>query len=185
MSLRHKEPDREEITIETVVFDDLADLLIELRAVIPESIIPERNGVGFDTLVESFVQMSTAIARFEATDEGRHITDYTRLSDEAATHLDLLRFRVSKYKEALAKRIIAGDVRGSRAKAINCLSTMTLMRRTMAMMRSKAVRERERTNKEWDMGTGERRAAMLAEWERKREEKILRRQENKMRWIRP
>jgi len=181
MSLRHKDPSRQGITAESVVFDDLADLLIEVRSLIPESIIPERNGVGFDTLVEAFVQMSASLSRFESTDESRHATEYTRFSDEAIGHLDLLRFRVGKHKENLSNRIISGE-RGDISKDINCMATMNLLKNTAGMMRSRVVRSRERANKEWIAANDSRRAAMLAVWQKKKEEKLLRRQENKERY---
>lgn len=186
MSLRHAHPDREDITNDTVVFDDLTDVFVLIKSVMPDSIAEKKNGVGWDTLVDSFVSLSNALSRFEYADISAYATDYAKRNDALIAEMDLLRWRCSQSKTASASASITGSehARGHASRCNECIRAMMRFKHLAAMMRSRVTRRRAELNREW------REAKPLREQRRKEEEdrraasKEERRRRNSEEWRR-
>ena len=168
MSLRHADPERETITGDTVVFDDLTDAFVAIKVAIPDAVAKEKNGVGWDALVASFVAASKSLSRFEMTDERRFATDYIKQNDVVVATVGLLRWRCQQAKKQASVVSMRGDKSGRETirKCIEAARAMLAFKQLAESHKKRVAQRRLRLNATWE----EARPMREAERQRRREE---------------
>lgn len=185
MSLRHADPEREAITADTVVFDDLTDAFVAIKVAIPDVVAKEKNGVGWDALVASFVEASKALSRFEMTDESRFATDYIKQNDAVVATVGLLRWRCQQAKKQASIVSMRGDKSGRETvrKCIEAARAMLAFKQLAESHKKRVAQRRLRLNAAWEEAKPVREAERQRRFEegsaRAKEEKERRRAENR------
>lgn len=185
MSFRHADPVRESIAEGTVVFDDLTDAFVAIRVAIPDEVAKEKNGVGWDALVVSFVEASKALSRFEMTDESRFATDYIKQNDAVVATVGLLRWRCQQAKKQASIASMRGDKSGRETvrKCIEASRAMLAFKQLAESHKKRVAQRRLRLNAAWQEAKPVREAERQRRFEegsaRAKEEKERRRAENR------
>lgn len=184
MSLRYAHPERDGITEESIVFDDLTDAFIAIEPIIPAMVAEEKNGVGWETLVSAFVAMSKALSRFEMTDESRFATDYTKESDVMAAVLGLLKWRCSQAKSGAAAASLKGtpEARGHVRRCSECYRAMLHLKKLTDMMRKRVVARRAELNRAYEEASPMRAQKREERYLSIREQRAISKAENKAKW---
>lgn len=185
MSLRHAHPQREGVTEESVVFDDLTDAFVAIAQMLPPMIAEEKNGVGWESVVKDFLAMSQALSRFEMTDESRFATDYIKQNDAVVATVGLLRWRCQQAKKQASIASMRGDKSGRETvrKCIEASRAMLAFKQLAELHKKRVAQRRLRLNAAWQEAKPVREAERQRRFEegsaRAKEEKERRRAENR------